>query len=175
MNTNNSLNSPQTSHLWQFIYVSWHWIASRLFISTVTYWLNTINCPFSQHLCCLTWFPESYTLKNDFKEPECLCEQDSDLHPSCRDTECHSSVRNKGGCLWSRTGAIYPYSQTYLCPEKKTMQPPSPLSVRLIIDWIIRVLRLGLGSVFLTQTFLCFDRHGDTNTSLLQLCSMLMW
>lgn len=57
---------------------------------------------------------------------------------------------NKGLPLWSRTGAIYLYSQTYLFPQKTT-RPTSPVSEWITSDWIITALRPDLGLMSLTQ------------------------
>lgn len=80
------------------------------------------------------------------------------IHPAETLSAILLSGTRVGVCGDVAAGAIYPYSQSYLCPEK-SMQPSSPLSVRLIIDWVIRTQRLGL--IFPTQSAMTFDRHRD--------------
>lgn len=51
------------------------------------------------------------------KEP--VCKQDIDLQCiNLADTECHSSARNKGGCLWSHTGAFSPPTHRVISVSK---------------------------------------------------------
>lgn len=128
-----------------------------LFKLNVTYLLNTLSFPTTRLYHTVS--SESYTLKNEFPAPACVC-------VSCT-VICIHPAETVGAILLSETrvgvcGVVWGWftpTHTLISVPRGTMQPNRRLSGRLVIDWIVRIQIFIPGALYVRYSFQQTHRH----------------